>query len=62
MIPVIAKADTMTEKELAAYRAEVRAMLSAPSKYAPSKTLAPLDFNTFGFASQVGPPANRQKT
>jgi len=29
-------------------------MLSCPSKYAPSKTLAPLDFNTFGFAPQVG--------
>jgi hypothetical protein len=32
---------------------QVRAMLSCPSKYAPSKTLAPLDFNTFGFAPQV---------
>uniref|UniRef100_A0A383WIM5 Septin-type G domain-containing protein n=1 Tax=Tetradesmus obliquus TaxID=3088 RepID=A0A383WIM5_TETOB len=53
VIPVIAKADTMTDKELSAFRSEVRAMLSCPSKYAPSKTLAPLDFNTFGFAPQV---------
>eukprot|EP00878_Enallax_costatus_P014348 GHUV01015008.1.p1 GENE.GHUV01015008.1~~GHUV01015008.1.p1 ORF type:complete len:461 (+),score=142.02 GHUV01015008.1:140-1522(+) len=53
VIPVIAKADTMTEKELEQYRKEVRTMLSAPSKYAPSKTLAPLDFNTFGFAADV---------
>ncbi|WIA23940.1 hypothetical protein OEZ85_013580 [Tetradesmus obliquus] len=53
VIPVIAKADTMTDKELSSFRSEVRAMLSCPSKYAPSKTLAPLDFNTFGFAPQV---------
>lgn len=53
VIPVIAKADTMTEKELHQYRTEVRTMLSSPSKYAPSKTLAPLDFNTFGFSGDV---------
>lgn len=32
---------------------QIRAMLSNPSKYAPSKNLVPLDFNTFGFDAEV---------
>ncbi|WIA23027.1 hypothetical protein OEZ86_009942 [Tetradesmus obliquus] len=49
VIPVVAKADTMTDEELATFRQEIRTRLAAPFKYVHSKTLAPLDFNKFAF-------------
>jgi septin family protein len=49
IIPVIAKADTMTEGELAAYRHEVNAMLAAPSKVVGARHLPALDVSLFGF-------------
>uniref|UniRef100_A0A383VIX7 Septin-type G domain-containing protein n=2 Tax=Tetradesmus obliquus TaxID=3088 RepID=A0A383VIX7_TETOB len=49
VIPVVAKADTMTDEELATFRQEIRTRLAAPFKYVHSKTLAPLEFNKFAF-------------
>lgn len=53
VIPVVSKADTMTESELAQYRAEIRDMLSAPAKFAPSRSLPPLSFNGFEWSPEV---------
>ncbi|KAF6263399.1 Septin-domain-containing protein [Scenedesmus sp. NREL 46B-D3] len=53
VIPVVAKADTMTDDELVTFRQEIRTRLAAPFKYVHSKTLAPLDFNRFAFDEGV---------
>jgi septin family protein len=50
---VIAKADSMTEGELVEYRTEIRNMLANPAKFAPSRSLPPLSFNSFCWDSDV---------
>eukprot|EP00879_Flechtneria_rotunda_P004846 GHRR01005119.1.p1 GENE.GHRR01005119.1~~GHRR01005119.1.p1 ORF type:complete len:330 (+),score=119.43 GHRR01005119.1:1209-2198(+) len=53
VIPVIAKADTMTETELMTYRQQVCATLQDPSVVAASNTLPALCFNNFGLQHKV---------
>lgn len=53
VVPVISKADTMTEAELNTYRGEVLAMLQQPGKFVGARNLPPLEVNLFKFASDV---------
>jgi septin family protein len=50
IVPVISKADTMTEAELTTYRAEVMSMLQQPGKFVGARNLPPLEVNLFSFA------------
>jgi septin family protein len=47
VIPIIAKADTMTERELSSYRKEVMKMLNNPSDYVDNKSLPQLEVSLF---------------
>jgi hypothetical protein len=53
IIPVIGKSDSMTESELAAYRAEVLQMLGTPNKYVSARNLQQLEVSLFSFAESV---------
>ncbi|KAF8067209.1 glpF [Scenedesmus sp. PABB004] len=53
VVPVIGKADAMTERELVTYRGEVLRMLSAPNKYVPTRNLPALEVSLFGFAESI---------
>jgi septin family protein len=50
IVPVISKADTMTESELNTYRSEVMAMLQQPGKFVGARNLPPLEVHLFSFA------------
>lgn len=53
IVPVISKADTMTEAELNTYRAEVMAMLQQPGRFVGARNLPPLEVNLFQFAEGI---------
>ncbi|KAF6251735.1 Septin-domain-containing protein [Scenedesmus sp. NREL 46B-D3] len=53
IIPVIAKADCMTESELAQYRLEVQSMLQAPNKYTSGRNMPQLDVSVFQFSQAI---------
>ena len=53
VVPVISKADTMTESELSTYRNEVMQMLQQPGKFVGARNLPPLEVNLFKFAEKI---------
>ncbi|WIA12746.1 hypothetical protein OEZ85_006381 [Tetradesmus obliquus] len=53
IIPVIAKADCMTDRELATYRNEVQGMLQSPNKYTSGRNMPQLDVFTFQFSQAI---------
>jgi septin family protein len=53
IIPVIAKADCMTDRELAQYRMEVQSMLQAPNKYTSGRNMPQLDVSVFQFSQDI---------
>jgi septin family protein len=53
IVPVISKADTMTDAELNIYRSEVMNMLMQPGKFVGARNLPPLEVNLFQFAEGI---------
>jgi septin family protein len=53
IIPVIAKADCMTDRELAHYRMEVQSMLQAPNKFTGGRNMPQLDVSVFQFSQAI---------
>eukprot|EP00878_Enallax_costatus_P028674 GHUV01030992.1.p1 GENE.GHUV01030992.1~~GHUV01030992.1.p1 ORF type:complete len:263 (+),score=73.29 GHUV01030992.1:80-868(+) len=53
IIPVISKADTMTDRELALYRAEINNMLANPNKFFVQRNMPVLEINVFNFANAI---------
>lgn len=53
IVPIISKADTMTEAELNTYRNEVTSMLQQPGKFVGARNLPPLEVNLFKFAEDI---------
>lgn len=53
IIPVIAKADTMTDRELANYRYEVMNMVANPNKYMTGRNMPQLDVSVFQFSQTI---------
>lgn len=53
IIPVISKADTMTDQELAAYRTEINSMLANPNKFVITRNMPLLEVSVFQFDSVI---------
>lgn len=53
VIPLISKADAMTEGELADYRQELLAMLNHPAKYVPEVSTSYLEIRGFAFEQRL---------
>lgn len=53
IIPVISKADTMTDRELAIYRTEINNMLANPNKFFVQRNMPVLEVSVFNFANAI---------